>query len=188
MPASRLALMALAVSTVASAAQAGAAVQVTIDKSTQHMMVQVDGSLRWVWPVSTGRPGHDTPSGHYTAFRMEADHFSKEWDDAPMPHSIFFSQTGHAIHGYLNTRRIGTPASHGCVRLAPANAARLYALVEKEGLSSTRVVVTGDVRNALMRRSLWRHHAADEGLGEGCPRMHSAAPVPDRAVNQIAQL
>jgi lipoprotein-anchoring transpeptidase ErfK/SrfK len=89
---------------------------------------------------------------------MEADHFSKEWDDAPMPHSIFFSQAGHAIHGSLDTRRIGTPASHGCVRLQPANAARLYALVEKEGLSGTKVVVTGDARNALMRRGMWRRH------------------------------
>jgi lipoprotein-anchoring transpeptidase ErfK/SrfK len=131
-------------------------VLVTIDKSTQRMMVQIDGAMRWVWPVSTGRPGHDTPSGRYTAFRMEADHFSKEWDDAPMPHSIFFSQFGHAIHGSFDTRRLGTPASHGCVRLAPANAARLYALVEQEGMTSTRVVVTGDARNAVMRRGMWR--------------------------------
>jgi hypothetical protein len=161
----RLALIALA---VFIAAPAGAGVLVTVDKSTQRMTVQVDGSLRWVWPVSTGRLGHDTPSGRYTAFRMEADHFSKEWDDAPMPHSIFFSQTGHAIHGYLNTRRIGTPASHGCVRLQPANAARLYELVEQEGLPNTKVVVTGDVRNALMHRGLRRDHAADDGsVGEG---------------------
>jgi len=158
MPASRLAVMALAAFIVAPAAPAAAAVLVTIDKSTQRMIVQVDGSLRWVWPVSTGRPGHDTPSGRYTAFRMEADHFSKEWDDAPMPHSIFFSQAGHAIHGSFDTRRIGTPASHGCVRLQRANAARLYALVEKEGLSGTKVVVTGDARNALMRRGTWRRH------------------------------
>jgi hypothetical protein len=162
----RLALIALAVFIVAPAR---AGVLVTIDKSTQRMTVQVDGSLRWVWPVSTGRPGHDTPSGHYTAFRMEADHFSKEWDEAPMPHSIFFSQTGHAIHGYLNTRRIGTPASHGCVRLRPANAAQLYDLVEQEGLPNTKVVVTGDVRNALMRRGPWRFRAADESLGESAP-------------------
>jgi hypothetical protein len=161
--------MALAVFMVAPAASATAAVLVTIDKSTQRMMVQVDGSLRWVWPVSTGLPGHDTPSGRYTAFRMEADHFSKEWDDAPMPHSIFFSKTGHAIHGYLNTRRIGTPASHGCVRLTPANAARLYALVEQEGLSSTKVVVTGNVRNALWRRGLRRYRAADEDIGSDAP-------------------
>jgi lipoprotein-anchoring transpeptidase ErfK/SrfK len=155
MRASRCAALAMSVFVMA-AAPAGAAVLVTIDKSTQHMMVRVDGNVRWVWPVSTGRPGHDTPSGHYTAFRMEADHFSKEWDDAPMPHSIFFSQSGHAIHGSFNTRRLGTPASHGCVRLQPANAARLYALVEKQGMENTKVVVMGNTRHALMRGPLWR--------------------------------
>jgi hypothetical protein len=160
-------LIAIVIVIVVRSLPAQAAVLVTIDKSTQRMMVQIDGSLRWVWPVSTGRPGHDTPSGHYTAFRMEADHFSKEWDDAPMPHSIFFSPTGHAIHGSLDTRRIGTPASHGCVRLQPANATRLYELVEKEGLPNTKVVVTGDTRNALMRRGLRRFRSADEGAGEG---------------------
>jgi lipoprotein-anchoring transpeptidase ErfK/SrfK len=152
MSALRLPSVALGLVIIASVAPAAADVLVTIDKSTQRMTVKVDGGLRWVWPVSTGRPGHDTPSGRYTAFRMEADHFSKEWDDAPMPHSIFFSQTGHAIHGYLDTRRIGTPASHGCVRLEPGNAARLYALVEQEGLPNTRVVVTGDVNLAFARR------------------------------------
>lgn len=167
MHARRVAAIALAI--IIMTCTAPAAVLVTIDKSTQRMMIHVDGGLRWVWPVSTGRPGHDTPSGRYTAFRMEADHFSKEWDDAPMPHSIFFSPTGHAIHGYLDTRRIGTPASHGCVRLNPANAARLYELVEREGLHNTKVVVTGDVRNALARRGAWRRHADDEGLGEDAP-------------------
>jgi hypothetical protein len=169
MCASRLALMALTFVIVAPAASATAAVLVTIDKSTQRMAVAVDGSLRWVWPVSTGRPGHDTPSGRYTAFRMEADHFSKEWDDAPMPHSIFFSKTGHAIHGYLNTGRIGTPASHGCVRLTPANAARLYTLVEQEGLPNTKVVVTGDVRNAVWRRGVQRYRASDGDIGTDAP-------------------
>src|SRR5260370_15632320 len=111
---SRLAMIALAVFIVAPVARAGAAVLVTIDKSTQRMMVAVDGNLRWVWPTSTGQLGHDTPSGRYTAFRMEADHFSKEWDDAPMPHSIFFSPTGHAIHASFNTRRLATPPSHRC--------------------------------------------------------------------------
>src|SRR6516162_7975677 len=130
----RLALIALALLIVAAGAPAGAAILITINKSTQQMTVEVDGALRWTWPVSTGQLAYDTPSGRYTAFRMEADHFSKEWDDAPMPHSIFFSQFGHAIHGSFDTRRLGTPASHGCVRLQPANAARLYALVEKEGL------------------------------------------------------
>jgi hypothetical protein len=159
---SPLTVIALAIFIIAPLAPADAAVLVTIDKSTQRMTVAVDGSLRWVWPISTGQLGHDTPSGRYTAFRMEADHFSKEWDDAPMPHSIFFSQTGHAIHGYLNTRRIGSPASHGCVRLEPANAARLYALVEQQGLPNTKVVVTGDVRFALARRGMQWSLGADE--------------------------
>jgi len=160
----RLALIALALLIVGARAPAGAATLITINKSTQQMTVEVDGELRWTWPVSTGQLAHDTPSGRYTAFRMEADHFSKEWDDAPMPHSIFFTQKGHAIHGYLNTRNIGSPASHGCVRLEPDNAARLYALVEEQGLPSTKVVLTGDVRVALARRGVPRNRDADESI------------------------
>jgi len=150
----RLVLIALAMLMVAARAPASAVVLITINKSTQQMTVEVDGALRWTWPVSTGQLAYDTPSGRYTAFRMEADHFSKEWDDAPMPHSIFFTQQGHAIHGYLNTRNIGSPASHGCVRLEPENAAKLYALVQQQGLPNTKVVLTGDVRLALARRGL----------------------------------
>ncbi len=134
------------------AAPVSAKVLITVDKSTQQMDVSVDGVHRWTWPVSTGVPQYDTPSGSYRAFRMEADHFSKEWDDAPMPHSIFFTPQGHAIHGYLNTRNIGNPASHGCVRLEPGHAAQLYALVQQQGVSNTTVVLTGDVRIAMARR------------------------------------
>lgn len=172
MPTSRLAFLALA--TFLAAAPANAAVLVTVDKSTQRMTVQVDGNVRWVWPVSTGKPGHDTPSGHYTAFRMEADHYSKEWDDAPMPHSIFFSQTGHAIHGSFNTRRLGTPVSHGCVRLDPGNAAQLYSLVERQGMENTRVVVRGDIRNALSR------HGRADGFGAAYSRRSYPAPANGR--------
>jgi L,D-transpeptidase catalytic domain len=156
----RLAAIALALLIVSARVPAGAAVLITINKSTQQMTVDVDGATRWTWPVSTGRLGYDTPSGRYTAFRMEADHFSKEWDDAPMPHSIFFTPQGHAIHGYLDTRNIGRPASHGCVRLEPDNAAKLYALVEEEGLPNTKVVLTGDVRVALGRGTMPRSRDA----------------------------
>ena len=79
---------------IASAAQA--AVLVTIDKSAQQMTVAVDGRPLYQWPVSTGKAGYDTPNGKFKAFRMERDHFSKEWDEAPMPFSIFFTQKGHA--------------------------------------------------------------------------------------------
>ena len=74
---------------------------------------------------------------------MDADHLSQEWDNAPMPHTIFFDLHGHAIHGFNDTRRMGTPASHGCVRLAPQNAAALFALVEAQGMKDTTVVVSG---------------------------------------------
>jgi lipoprotein-anchoring transpeptidase ErfK/SrfK len=138
----RLALF-LAATLAAAVPAANAGVLITIDKSAQRMTVAVDGATRWSWPVSTGRRGYATPSGSYTAFRMEKDHFSKEWDDAPMPHSIFFTKQGHAIHGSYETKRLGTAASHGCVRLHPAHAAQLYALVERRGVSSATVVVTG---------------------------------------------
>ncbi len=125
--------------------QASAAMQITVDKSSQTMDVSVDGQTRYTWPVSTGVPSYDTPSGTYKPFRMEADHFSREWDNAPMPHSIFFSQVGHAIHGTMHGRQLGRAASHGCVRLSPANAATLFALVKAQGMSNTRVTIEGTV-------------------------------------------
>ena len=131
------------------AAQANVAI--TVDKNSQTMTVAVDGVERYHWPVSTGIPSYETPNGSFRTFRMEADHFSKEFDDAPMPHSIFFTNKGHAIHGSY-ARHLGSPASHGCVRLSPQNAAKLYALVEEQGLPNTKVVLTGDVKVAMAHR------------------------------------
>jgi L,D-transpeptidase catalytic domain len=127
----------------AAATQARAGIVIEIDKATQQMTVSVDGQLRWQWPVSTGRAGKTTPAGSFVPFRLEVDHFSEELDDAPMPHSIFFTRIGHAIHGSYETRRLGTPASSGCVRLAPPNAEKLFALVKTVGLNNTKVVVSG---------------------------------------------
>ena len=62
------------------------------------MTVAVDGVSRYHWPVSTGSVACNAP-GTFRTFRMEEDHYSKEFDDAPMPHSIFFTKIGHAIHG-----------------------------------------------------------------------------------------
>ena len=69
--------------------------------------------------------------------------YSKQWDNAPMPHSIFFMKDGHAIHGSYEVKNLGKPVSHGCVRISPENAATLYALVAKNGLENTQVVLTG---------------------------------------------
>jgi len=94
-----------------------AKVAITVDKDNQQMTVAVDGVQRYRWPVSSGIPSYETPSGSFRTFRR-GDHFSKEFDDAPMPHSIFFTQQGHAIHGTDSVNRLGSPASHGCVRLS----------------------------------------------------------------------
>jgi L,D-transpeptidase catalytic domain len=118
-------------------------VEIVISKVSQKMTVKVDGSTEYVWPVSTGAAKYETPTGTFKPFRMEAEHFSKEWDDAPMPHSIFFTGDGHAIHGSFHVKSLGRKASHGCVRLAPENAAILFSLVQTAGMSNTRVVLKG---------------------------------------------
>jgi hypothetical protein len=138
----------------APAMPARADVQIHIDKAAQRMTVTVDGDQRYVWPVSTGVASYDTPDGEFQPFRMEKDHFSREWDDAPMPYSIFFTQKGHAIHG-TNHASIGRPASHGCVRLSVAHAGTLFALVKKEGMKNTKVTLTGEIPGpaAIARRT-----------------------------------
>lgn len=133
-----------ALALLAFAQPARAELSIAIDKSTQQMTVALNGAELFVWPVSTGIAGYDTPAGEFTPFRMERSHFSREWDDAPMPHSIFFTQNGHAIHGSNHVKAIGTPASHGCVRLEPKNARVLFGLVRQEGMKNTRVTLTGE--------------------------------------------
>ena len=116
---------------------------ITVNKVSQKMTVELDGDQLYKWPISSGAPGYDTPSGTFRPFRMEKEHFSKEWDDAPMPYSIFFTSGGHALHGSYHIKSLGRRASHGCVRIHPDNAAKLFALVQKTGMSNTRVVIKG---------------------------------------------
>src|ERR1700761_2834815 len=142
-----------------------AKVDITVNKDTQTMTVAVDGVTRYRWPVSSGIPSRETPNGTFKAFRMEADHYSKEFDDAPMPHSIFFTKIGHAIHGTMSEGRLGTPVSHGCVRLSRANATTLYALVQKEGVLNTTVTLTGSSQIALAR--LQRNRANTDVASRG---------------------
>jgi hypothetical protein len=115
---------------------------IQIDKPSQTMTVSVDGQVQYRWRVSTGATGYSTPPGTYKPFRMEAMHYSQEWDNAGMPHSIFFTSRGHAVHG-SNHPGLGTPVSHGCVRLTLSNAATLYQLVGARGMADTTVIVRG---------------------------------------------
>ena len=143
-----------------SGSAAQAAVSILVNKDTQQMIVSVDGVQRYTWPVSSGNPSHETPNGSFKTFRMEEDHYSKEFDDAPMPNAIFFTKQGHAIHGTDAVSRLGTPASHGCVRLSRANALKLWDLVKAEGLLTTTVTLTGSSRVALARNPKPRTNVA----------------------------
>ena len=90
---------------------------IEIDKSTQRMTVTVNGEQLYEWPVTTGGRDYDTPSGTFKPFRMEIDHYSDEYDNAPMPYSIFFTQTGNAIHGTYEARNLAVRyrmAACGC--------------------------------------------------------------------------
>src|SRR5580765_3109912 len=160
---------------IATGAQAKVAI--TVDKDNQQMTVAVDGVERYRWPVSTGIPSYETPNGSFRTFRMEADHFSKEFDDAPMPHSIFFTKIGHAIHGTDSASKLGSPASHGCVRLSRAHAATLYDLVQREGVLKTTVTLTGSSQIALARNPRSRANTAVAGRDPAeqyVPRYNSA--------------
>lgn len=115
----------------------------TIDKTTQEMTVFVDGVEQYRWPVSTGLPGYATPGGTFTASSMNEIWYSRQWDNAPMPHAVFFTKKGHAIHATKEVKKLGKPASHGCVRLSPKNAETFFNLVKEHGLDRTEVVLTG---------------------------------------------
>jgi lipoprotein-anchoring transpeptidase ErfK/SrfK len=111
-----------------------------VDKSQQTMTVYHHGEVIGRWKVSTARPGKVTPSGTWSAKMLSRHHRSSRYDNAPMPFSIFYN--GHfAIHGTDQVKKLGRPASSGCIRLHPRNAAKLFSLVQSEGLRNMRVVV-----------------------------------------------
>jgi hypothetical protein len=113
-----------------------------IDLSKQRMTVKEHGKVKHTWPISSGRDGYHTPTGSFRPSWMAKMWYSKQYDDAPMPNSVFFNG-GIAVHATQATGLLGRPASHGCVRLSPANAATFYALVAQHGKSMTRIKVFG---------------------------------------------
>jgi lipoprotein-anchoring transpeptidase ErfK/SrfK len=115
-----------------------AKVEAKIDLSRQVMVVRVNGSTYAHWPVSTGRKGYPTPTGSYQPYLLRRMHYASKYENSPMPYSVFF-RGGYAIHGTGYVKRLGRRASHGCVRLHPSNAARLYGLVLRHGFDNTRI-------------------------------------------------
>ncbi len=112
-----------------------------VDLSDQTMHVYVDNQLTQVWPVSTGRGSYRTPTGQWNAAWLSPRHRSRKYNNAPMPWSVFF-YNGYAVHGTTDIGRLGSPASHGCVRLLTANAEVFYRLTQSYGLDQTLVSIT----------------------------------------------
>ncbi|MCB1540624.1 MAG: L,D-transpeptidase [Rhodoblastus sp.] len=151
------AVMALFGATLFFTAAAQAKVQIHIDLSSQRMTVN-SSSGSYVWPVSTARSGYVTPRGSYRPTSLQRMHYSRKYHMSPMPHSIFF-RGGYAIHGTYATSQLGRPASHGCVRLAPGNAAALFAMVQREGAS---ISITGSAPGrvyASSKKKYGKHYA-----------------------------
>ncbi|MBA3446345.1 MAG: L,D-transpeptidase [Pseudaminobacter sp.] len=121
-----------------SAHAAGVVARISI--SDQTMQVSVDGRPTFAWKVSTAGKGYVTPTGSFKPTRMHEMWYSRKYDNAPMPHSIFF-HGGYAVHATPHIKRLGRPASHGCIRLHPDNASDFYALVEAFGPANTRIVI-----------------------------------------------
>lgn len=120
-------------------ATAGVLAQISL--SDQRMFVYVNGTPRFTWRVSTARRGYHTPTGTFRPQSLARYHLSRKYHNSPMPYSIFFYK-GYAIHGSYETRYLGRPASHGCVRLTPAHAAKLFALVQRYGRDNTLIKIT----------------------------------------------
>ena len=117
-----------------------AALEARIDISEQKMRIYRHGILTDSWDVSTGRSGYRTPTGTYRPQRMYKEYYSRKYDNAPMPYAIFF-RGGYAVHGTGSIRALGRPASHGCIRLHPNNAAALYGMVQRVGKKNVKISI-----------------------------------------------
>jgi hypothetical protein len=112
-------------------------VTVIISLPNQRAIAYRNGIPIGVTTVSTGKPGHETPTGIFTILQKHVEHKSNLYDNAPMPYMQRLTWGGVALHaGNLP----GYPASHGCVRL-PKGFARLLYGVTRIGLT---VVITND--------------------------------------------
>jgi len=130
----------LAATLVFSTPGRAASLVAKVNVSTQTMEVIRHGKVIYTWRVSTARRGYITPVGSWRPKRMHRMWYSRKYDMSPMPYAIFY-HGGYAVHGTNAVSRLGSPASHGCVRLDTANAAKLYKLVQMVGPGNTRIVV-----------------------------------------------
>ena len=102
-------------------------VAIIVSIPDQRVFVYRNGIRIAVSTCSTGKPGHDTPTGVFTILQKDKDHHSDEYNDAPMPNMNRLTWSGVALHaGELP----GYPASHGCVRLPLEFSALLFTVTQ----------------------------------------------------------
>jgi len=142
---------------VAAHGHAFAFVHIDVDLSSQTMHVRSDSGAAYDWPISSGRSAHLTPRGVFRPRAFYAMVHSAKYGNAPMPHSIFFYGQ-YAIHGTTAVGSLGNPASHGCIRLSPANAATLFAMVQSQG---AQIRVVGSIETHIAHSG----HRAEAALG-----------------------
>jgi lipoprotein-anchoring transpeptidase ErfK/SrfK len=118
-----------------SAFDPGAAIHILVSIPQQRAWVFEGADLLATTPVSTGKPGHETPTGRFHILQKAVHHRSNVYSNAPMPFMQRLTNSGIALHaGHLP----GYPASHGCIRLPWGFAKRLFGLTD----GATRVTVT----------------------------------------------
>jgi len=123
-----------------------AIVRLTVDLTRQRLVVK-SPTLNKEFKISSGLlPDHGTPgSGKcYSPDTMETMHYSSLYNNAPMPHTVFFNGN-IAVHATsaANEALLGQPASHGCVRLSRVDAKTIFSLVSDNGKSNTAICVQG---------------------------------------------
>ncbi len=150
---------------------AQAKVHISVDLSSQRMSVAAGNGASYSWPISSARAGYVTPRGTYSAVSLQTMHHSKKYHNSPMPHSIFF-HGGYAIHGTYAVGALGRPASHGCVRISPANAATLFSLVRAEGAT---IQIVGSP--PASKRFASEHHHHSHHMHYAAHHHHGHAPT-----------
>lgn len=140
-------LLAAVFMSLVGVASAQAGVDVRVDIAAQRIQVTTTDGEAYNWAISSGRKGFRSPNGVYRPTRLEKNWYSRKYGGA-MPNAVFF-RGGYAIHGTTAVGALGRPASHGCIRLHPANAAKLFTLVKKHGASQTKIALNGAAPDGL---------------------------------------
>jgi L,D-transpeptidase catalytic domain len=130
-------------------------VLVYVDLSRQTATIYRNGVRIAVTTVSSGKPGHETPTGIFTILQKDAKHRSSTYNNAPMPYQERLTWDGVALHaGGLP----GYPESHGCVHLPLEFAKKLFAITHMGGA----VIVSGRAGSVVTMPSAGVIAPADE--------------------------